>query len=40
MTRRFRMLASREAVSEAFAAGLPITVLQNGRVVRLEGDGR
>ena len=30
--------ASREAVSEAFAAGLPITVLQNGRVVRLKGE--
>ena len=32
--------ASREAVSAAFAAGLPITVLQNGRVVRVKGDGR
>ena len=31
--------ASREAVDEAFAAGLPITVLQNGRVVRLKGGG-
>ena len=29
--------ASREAVNEAFAAGLPITVLQNGRVVRVKG---
>jgi len=28
--------ASREAVKEAFAAGLPITVLQGGRVVRLK----
>ena len=32
--------ASREAVDEAFAAGLPITILQDGRVVRLKGDGR
>ena len=31
--------ASREAVDEAFAAGLPITVLQDGRVVRLKGGG-
>ena len=31
--------ASREAVNEAFASGLPITVMQDGRVVRLKGDG-
>ena len=40
MTRRFRMLASREAVSEAFAAGLPITVLQNDCIICVKGDGR
>jgi len=28
--------ASRDAVKEAFAAGLPITVLQDGRVIRLK----
>ena len=32
--------ASREAVDEAFAAGLPITVLQDGRIVRLKEEAR
>ena len=30
----------REAVKEAFAAGLPITVLQDGCVVRLREEAR
>jgi len=32
--------ASREAVEEAFAAGLPITVMEGGKVVRLKEEAR
>jgi predicted ABC-type ATPase len=31
--------ASREAISQAFAAGLPVTVLRGGRIVRLSPEG-
>ena len=32
--------ASREAIARAFAAGLPVTVMRGGRIVRLTADGR
>ena len=31
--------ASREAIARAFAAGLSVTVMRDGRIVRLSPDG-